>query len=189
MSKTFIPHLIHTVVDFNYGEPITHESYNQYLNLNIDQGDYNTQVLDELLNNLYSEYHILYLDKALRDLDAALREAIANEAALRTAADNSLQDQITVNATDIATLRRWVLEQRDLIQELEDYVEARLGKIDDKIKDSIEPDIATLKTNISSINTSLQNINKDIQDLNKNVEEIEESITVATKADIDSIFS
>lgn len=63
----FIPHFIQQESDLNYGEVITHENYNEKLNLNRLQGDYNTEVLRILFtdNDPTKVPHIPYLDKSI----------------------------------------------------------------------------------------------------------------------------
>lgn len=63
----FIPHFIQQESDLNYGEVVTHENYNEKLNLNRLQGDYNTEVLRILFtdNNPTKVPHIPYLDKRI----------------------------------------------------------------------------------------------------------------------------
>lgn len=63
----FIPHFIQQDSDLNYGEVVTHENYNEKLNLNRLQGDYNTEVLRILFtdNDPTKVPHIPYLDKRI----------------------------------------------------------------------------------------------------------------------------
>lgn len=63
----YIPKYVRQESDLEYGEKVTHENYNEKLNLNTTQGDYNTEVLNALFNNedIESTYHIPYLDNAL----------------------------------------------------------------------------------------------------------------------------
>jgi hypothetical protein len=51
----------------DYGDLVTHEDYNEFLNLNTTQGDYNTHVLETLFKekDLEKTYHIPYLDEQL----------------------------------------------------------------------------------------------------------------------------
>jgi hypothetical protein len=67
----FIPKYVRQESDLAYGEKVTHENYNAKLNLNTTQGDYNTEVLFKLFNNLDAEdtYHIAYLDKDIEDIN------------------------------------------------------------------------------------------------------------------------
>lgn len=63
----YIPKYVRQDSDVEYGDLVTHENYNEKLNLNTTQGDYNTEVLEKLLNGTLEEetYHIPYLDAAL----------------------------------------------------------------------------------------------------------------------------
>ena len=44
-NKIFIPKFVGQKSDMEYGSVVTHENYNEKLNLNMEQGDYNTEVL------------------------------------------------------------------------------------------------------------------------------------------------
>ena len=63
----YIPKYVRQDSDLAYGEKVTHENYNEKLNLNTTQGDYNTEVLNALFNNedIESTYHIPYIDNKL----------------------------------------------------------------------------------------------------------------------------
>lgn len=67
----FIPKYVKQDSDLAYGEKVTHENYNEKLNLNTTQGDYNTEVLFKLLSKIDKEetYHIPYLDKDVEDIN------------------------------------------------------------------------------------------------------------------------
>ena len=41
----YVPRFVKQVSDLEYGSVVTHENYNEKLNLNMEQGDYNTEVL------------------------------------------------------------------------------------------------------------------------------------------------
>ena len=63
----YIPKYVRLDSDMDYGDLVTHEDYNEFLNLNTTQGDYNTQVLETLFKekDLENTYHIPYLDEQL----------------------------------------------------------------------------------------------------------------------------
>lgn len=65
----YIPKYVRQDSDLEYGEIVTHENYNEKLNLNTTQGDYNTSVLEKLFNSEDPEdtYRIPYLDKTFQD--------------------------------------------------------------------------------------------------------------------------
>ena len=69
IGLTFIPKFVRQSSDLEYGDKVTHENYNEKLNLNTTQGDYNTLVLMKLLtcDDAERTYHIPYLDKALEE--------------------------------------------------------------------------------------------------------------------------
>ena len=48
----YIPKYVRQDSDLAYGEKVTHENYNEKLNLNTTQGDYNTDVLLKLLTGV-----------------------------------------------------------------------------------------------------------------------------------------
>ena len=70
----YIPKYVRQSSDLNYGEKVTHENYNEKLNLNTTQGDYNTDVLNALFNNadVESTIHIPYIDNILTDQDSRI---------------------------------------------------------------------------------------------------------------------
>ena len=70
----YIPKYVRQSSDLNYGEKVTHENYNEKLNLNTTQGDYNTDVLNALFNNadIESTIHIPYIDNILTDQDSRI---------------------------------------------------------------------------------------------------------------------
>ena len=76
MGLIYIPKYVRQDSDLNYGEAVTHENYNEKLNLNTTQGDYNTYVLDLLLNNPNEDetFHISYIDNLIHNKDAAVTQ-------------------------------------------------------------------------------------------------------------------
>lgn len=76
----FIPHFIQQESDLNYGEVVTHENYNEKLNLNRLQGDYNTEVLRILFtdNDPTKVPHIPYLDKSIDTMWEDFNERVSN---------------------------------------------------------------------------------------------------------------
>lgn len=69
LGLTYVPRYVRQVSDLEYGALVTHENYNEKLNLNTTQGDYNTEVLKLLLteSDPSKTFHIPYLDKAVSD--------------------------------------------------------------------------------------------------------------------------
>lgn len=67
-GTVFEPNYIKKRADLKYGEPVTHELFNEYMNINITQGDYNTQVLHDWNTkpNPTEVAHILYIDKTMQ---------------------------------------------------------------------------------------------------------------------------
>jgi hypothetical protein len=102
---TYIPKYVKQDSDLEYGEKVTHENYNEKLNLNTTQGDYNTQVLDWLLNDSDPEVHvnIPYLDKNIQDI----RNEISGYDNRFTGIDNRITDDeglISSNQTAIENI-------------------------------------------------------------------------------------
>lgn len=67
---TYIPRWVKQESDMEFGSVVSHENYNEKLNLNTMQGDYNTEVLRHLFTDPKSETncHIAYIDKTIQDL-------------------------------------------------------------------------------------------------------------------------
>lgn len=65
----FVPRYVRQVSDMEYGSVVSHENYNEKLNLNSTQGDYNTEILKLLFTkeNPAEVPHIKYLDKIITD--------------------------------------------------------------------------------------------------------------------------
>lgn len=104
---TFVPRYVRQVSDMEYGSVVSHENYNEKLNLNSSQGDYNT----EILKLLFGEHdptrtpHIAYLDKIITDevtrldgIDTHLQDQIGGQT-----------DQITQLSTGLDTTNQTVL--------------------------------------------------------------------------------
>lgn len=88
----YIPKFVRQTSDMEYGSVVTHENYNEKLNLNMDQGDYNTEVLRILFTEkeMNKTYRIPYLEKYTDDTVADLRSTFYD-----------LQGQITTNKNNI----------------------------------------------------------------------------------------
>ena len=106
---TYVPKFVRQTSDLGYGDIVTHENYNEKLNLLIQQGDYNTEVLRQLLTPEYDPdrtYHIYYLDKALEN------EAERVDQNLQAAVDtlngriDGLDDRFVADEKNIATNTR-----------------------------------------------------------------------------------
>lgn len=67
-DKYFMPKYIRQESDWAFGETVTHEDFNEKLNLNITANDYQTEVLENLLteHDASKAYHIPYLDDAIQ---------------------------------------------------------------------------------------------------------------------------
>ena len=81
VELVYVPRYVKQVANYEYGDTLTHEAYNQLLNVNSTQGDYNTEVLDTLFNKEDSTYKIKYVDKKFTELDetiSGITESIGN---------------------------------------------------------------------------------------------------------------
>lgn len=70
----YVPKYVKQTSDSKYGDIITHEQYNEILNLLSTQGDYNTEVLRTLLTPGSEGYHIDYLDKEIEKTNKAVTD-------------------------------------------------------------------------------------------------------------------
>lgn len=70
----YVPRYVKQITDYNYGEVLSHEAYNDMMNRNSDQGDYNTEVLNTLFNSESKEYRIKYLDNELDSINNTIEE-------------------------------------------------------------------------------------------------------------------
>lgn len=71
----YVPRFVKQVSDMEYGSIVSHENYNEKLNLNSTQGDYNTEVLRILFTERDADkaFHIPYIDAKIAE-DAATVE-------------------------------------------------------------------------------------------------------------------
>lgn len=88
----FVPRFIKQYSDMEYGSVITHENYNEKLNLNEEQGDYNTEILRILFTDPDAAKvpHIKYLDRIIETQVTRLDTDLADK-----------QNQIEDNKTSI----------------------------------------------------------------------------------------
>ena len=70
----YIPKFVKQISDSKYGDVVTHERYDELLNLLSTQGDYNTEVLRTLLTPGSEGYHIDYLDKEIERTNKAVTD-------------------------------------------------------------------------------------------------------------------
>lgn len=87
----YVPRFVKQVSDMEYGSIVSHENYNEKLNLNSTQGDYNTEVLRILFTerNADKAFHIPYIDAKIAE------DAVAIETTLKSFDE-------TINALDEA---------------------------------------------------------------------------------------
>ena len=114
----YIPKYVRQESDMDYGDLVTHENYNEKLNLNSTQGDYNTEVLEKLLNGSLEEdtYHIPYIDNILEahadDLtdihgqldtyDDTIAGVVEDQTALQNQINNVISGDTVVNHATMA---------------------------------------------------------------------------------------
>lgn len=65
----YVPRFVKQVSDMEYGSIVSHENYNEKLNLNSTQGDYNTEVLRILFTerDANKAFHIPYIDAKIAE--------------------------------------------------------------------------------------------------------------------------
>lgn len=116
----YIPRWIKQISDMEYGSVVTHENYNEKLNLNTAQGDYNTEVLRLLFTDANPTHvpHIKYLDNIIEtevnridnEIDVFKEDVDNRFTAVNERVDtverniNGLQDQISANAQNISDI-------------------------------------------------------------------------------------
>lgn len=107
----YVPRFVKQVSDLEYGSVVTHENYNEKLNLNMEQGDYNTEVLRILFTEreLDKAYRIPYLEKYTDDAISTIKNEIKDHV-----------DQIDKNTADISNNRNAIAgnanDIKDIIQ-------------------------------------------------------------------------
>ena len=77
----FVPRFVKQRSDMEYGSVVTHENYNEKLNLNGAQGDYNTEILRILFTDPDAAKvpHIKYLDRIIETQVTRLNTALAEQ--------------------------------------------------------------------------------------------------------------
>lgn len=105
----YVPRFVKQVSDLEYGSVVTHENYNEKLNLNMEQGDYNTEVLRILFTerDIANTYRIPYLEKYTDDAIDAIKNEIKEHV-----------DQIEENKNDIATNKKSIATNSQTIADI-----------------------------------------------------------------------
>ena len=104
----YVPRYVRTLSDMEYGSIVTHEHYNELLNLNGSQGDYNTEILRLLLTvaDASKVPHVKYLDEAVygvyNEIDGMKKDVQTSLDNSNTALENSKQALDTVSETSKA---------------------------------------------------------------------------------------
>lgn len=94
----FVPRFVKQESDMEYGSVVTHENYNEKLNLNTTQGDYNTEILRLLLSidDPKKVPHVPYLDRLLEQqvnrLDTRIDEHIEDFEEFKAETEGKYQD-------------------------------------------------------------------------------------------------
>lgn len=80
----YVPRFIRQETDLDYGDVVTHEEYNELMRLNMEQGDYNTEVLRTMAveQDPTKAYHIGYLDALINQEVSRLDSELAEKQAL-----------------------------------------------------------------------------------------------------------
>lgn len=109
----YVPRFVKQVSDLEYGSVVTHENYNEKLNLNTEQGDYNTEVLRILFTeqDIDKTYRVPYLEKYTDDAVATIKNEIKEHV-----------DQIDKNKSDIRANRNLILANTE---EIDNIIEGR----------------------------------------------------------------
>jgi hypothetical protein len=105
----FVPKFIKQESDLEFGSVVTHEDYNEKVNLHTRQGDYNTEILRLLFtdSNPTRVPHIKYLDKIITDQVNRIDGTLNNFDERLTANDNLVRETreemrgFTKNVSDI----------------------------------------------------------------------------------------
>ena len=105
----YIPKFVKQESDLEYGSVVTHENYNEKLNLNTAQGDYNTEALRLLFteSDPTKTFHIPYLDKRVDDDMSYIRQTVDNQnstiaEAVQTVAN--MDEQVKINKNGISQI-------------------------------------------------------------------------------------
>ncbi len=103
----FTPHWVHQVSELIMGDTVSHEDYNEKLNLNSGQGDYNTHVLLHLftVEDKEETYHIPYIDKELVDTNdriTAIEESLPDIPAITEILNAIIDGTTTVGHATLA---------------------------------------------------------------------------------------
>lgn len=103
---TYVPKFVRQTSDLGYRDIVTHENYNEKLNLLTQQGDYNTEVLRQLLTPEYDPdrtYHIYYLDKALENEAERVDQNLQDAVDTLNGRIDGLDDRFVADEENIAT--------------------------------------------------------------------------------------
>lgn len=99
----YTPEFIRKSSNKTYGDVVTHEDYNELVNLNTEQGDYNTEVLRVLFTEIDDTkvYHIPYMDNLLQ---TELEKVYDDKDEILEHVDH-LEDRVDAQDTIIAGVR------------------------------------------------------------------------------------
>lgn len=90
----YIPKYVSQESDMDFGDVVTHENYNEKLNLNTKQGDYNTEILKLLFNETDQTKvpHIPYIENIIKESYNTLSNKV-----------DTFDNRINTNTADINT--------------------------------------------------------------------------------------
>lgn len=105
----FIPRFVKQISDMEYGSVVSHENYNEKLNLNTTQGDYNTEVLRLLFmeSDPTKVVHVKYLDNVINEQVTRLDERI-----------DTFDDRITANTEGVAANAQAISDTNGVIESI-----------------------------------------------------------------------
>lgn len=103
---TFVPRYVRQVSDMEYGSVVSHENYNEKLNLNSSQGDYNTEILKLLFTeeDPSKTPHVPYLEKIISDEISGIEHIY-----------DGLQEQIDQHTEQITDINDRLVDARQAI--------------------------------------------------------------------------
>ena len=66
----YVPRYVSQESDLDFGDVVTHENYNEKLNLNTKQGDYNTEILKLLFTETDQTKvpHVPYIENIIKEI-------------------------------------------------------------------------------------------------------------------------
>ncbi len=135
----YIPKYVKQTSDSKYGDIITHERYDELLNLLSTQGDYNTEVLRTLLTPGSEGYHIDYLDKEIEKTNKAVTDLDEKTTKNLNDYKKEIADALTDIDTQFDTVNNTLTEHATNISNINNDI-LNIIKGVTKIKSAVEAD-------------------------------------------------